>query len=89
MHSTIITQSLQCECNPNKIAYASRQSFSNHFTTDKHQVWQLRKENRTLREKIVKLENELTQLKYHLSMIYKKNDMEQHQFVKIQLDKLD
>lgn len=63
MGTTSIVETLNCACNPKKPFYASRNSYTLHLNTDRHRAWELEYENKSLRERLSRLENENAQLK--------------------------
>jgi len=56
-----------CDCNP-QFTYKTKQSFKNHFKSAHHHCWELQRENRNYREKIVELENHISSIKVERNM---------------------
>lgn len=94
--TTKLTEKLWCACNPSKKTYASKSSFQNHFTSDRHRLWELHKQNRALREQNGHLENENNCLKRKIadiqSLLVTSTPTHKHNpnpFAKSRIDKLD
>lgn len=51
-----------CGCHP-QFTYKTKQSFKNHFKSERHVSWQHQQDNQNLREKVVELENTVSSLK--------------------------
>lgn len=62
-----IIQVYTCDCNPG-YTYKSKTSYNNHITTKRHQAWESKQNNRSYRERITELENQISRLKVELQM---------------------
>lgn len=59
---TVITEVLQCECNPGK-TYISRSTFSQHRKSKRHIAWQTRNAERDSVSRVVERDVEIAKLK--------------------------
>lgn len=62
-----IIQVYTCDCNPGQI-YKTKSTFNQHKSTRRHQSWEAHQNNRSYREKIADLENQLSRTKTELNM---------------------
>lgn len=65
--STTLVEIYQCGCRPDFV-YKTKQSFRNHYKSERHMCWQYKMENQNLREQIVQLENRISSLKIECNM---------------------
>lgn len=60
--TTQLIEIYDCGCHP-EFTYKNKQSFKNHFKSDRHLSWQHKQDLQNLREKVVELENTLSSLR--------------------------
>lgn len=61
-HQQQLVEIYNCGCYP-QFTYKTKQSFKNHFKSERHVSWQNQQDNQNLREKVVELENTISTLK--------------------------
>lgn len=60
--SSLLIEVLKCDCNPNFI-YKTKQSYNNHYKSERHLKWQRQYNEQNYRKKIIELENTISSLK--------------------------
>lgn len=56
-----------CDCNPG-YTYKTRSSYNAHLMSKRHEAWDQKQDNRSHRERITELENQVSRLKTELQM---------------------
>lgn len=64
---TTIVEVYQCKCNAGFV-YKNKQSFKNHFKSERHLCWQYKMDNQNYLEQIIRLENRISSLKIERNM---------------------
>jgi hypothetical protein len=52
----------ECGCQP-QLTYKTKQTYKNHFKSDRHRFWECRETLQHLRQTVVELENKVSSLK--------------------------
>lgn len=67
MNELELVQIYSCACRPTFV-YRNKQSFQQHFKSQRHLHWQSQQEEQHFREQIIQLENQISSLKVERNM---------------------